>query len=1305
MSLPDLEASDYSRVGLTVKESNLHTLSYSFSPVFRGWDTIQTANGEVLRPDIAGARLHQSADGSNVQWVVSFDVVVPHENGFAFHPAHAEMDLVQGMLEVGRTPTGVAIPTEPVLGEPISMTYTGIARGRHIATVFIVVASSDGQHTRLITPHKGTIRFAPANLTPTQNHQDIGGLSYAINPEAPWRVSASRTLAKGEMVQGGEALTNVFQMDIREQGVYRLSSDDLKSVGIPTDASTAKSLKIFGRGGRELSEVVEPATNDQLAEQAIIVSTNTDGSIKEVVFYASGPSGWSFVNGKVGHYIHHYDTRSGYLLTYGGSDGRRSQMRSAAPSTAIHIPLSVTGYQFQEEELSSPYNSGSGRKWFGRGIENNGSLTITTQLPGLLRTGNVFYRMNVAHKGSQSGSVTMYENGEPIAQRFLPSVPDYMDTYSASTSGSMNAANLSADGRSVLRFSYECSDNSSSGLIDWFEIHYPRGLIAHEGQFEFFADSSLEGVFEYTVNGFDGGAIYGFDISDKTNPIQVENTAPSGGLFGVRESREDGGARQYFLSSSTKSVSLARIPDLTLRNRAVRGELGDYLVITNPSLLASATRYADYRRSIGELNVTVVTTDEIFREFSYTVQDPTSIRDFIAYAYRHAPSKPRYVLFWGDGHFDYKRISTATPNYVIPYESLDPDDQSYGLSTYTTDDYFVRIEGNDKRPEMPIGRLPITSNAIGDRMTSKIRNYETSASTDDWRTRVCLVADDGQVSNGESDQALHLNQSERLAGEYVPREFQPKKIYLVEYPTDNVARGRRKPSVTADIVSTINTNGSLILNWIGHGNPRVWAHEFVFERETTPAQFNNSDKPFFLTAATCDFARFDLTDVQSGAEELVLKENGGAIGVFSAARVVFAYANAEINQEFYTKLFTPEPDGKAPRMGDVLYRVKQRFFSNNDEKFFLLGDPTLRLLIPDHHVVFETVNGVDVKETVVTVEALSTVTVTGFITKPTEEDNDNTFNGVATISLLDAQRDVTVVDNDRFNTVNNFSLPGAALMRGSFEVDNGRFTATFVVPKDISFSSAAARLYGYAVSDDERTAKGSTNNVIVDGVASHNFQDLDGPEIDIYLDSRKFLSGNVVRENPILIVDLEDKTGINTTGIGVGHGIEALFTDVDRVEDLTETFSTSLENSRAGTASKQVFNLGAGHHSVRVRAWDVLNNMAEKTTTFRIATTDEGTVASWVSSYPNPFHGATTIQFRHNNSGPFTATIRIYDTQGRMVFEAPMTISDMQTATVTWDASDNLGNQLGSGIYLAVVEMQNSQGGFTQVAGKLALIR
>jgi len=1286
--------------GLQIDRSTDRTVGFSYRTHISSWDTLHYNGREVVRPLIDGARIRQNSDASIIQWVVSFDVAVPHERGFVLENDRVSTKQQTLHLSPALTPDDVLVPTPSPLEQKLSVTYSGVARDRHVATVHLVVAETRNGITTLCDRATGRITLAPGNGKRSELASRIS--ADVVNPQAPFSVAAT-TRKMGEQVQGPVALGDVYMIPIESEGVYRISGQQLRDAGISIDANAAATLHIYGRGGTELSEIVDPPQNAELVEQPVVVRTDDGGNISEVVFYAAPDDGFAWGKTEPVHYIHHYDTKAGYLLTVGGASGLRSTQRNADENTPDHRPLLVKGYVYSEEELVNPYSSGSGRKWLGRTIENGGSLSYTTTLPGFVRNGDVQYRMVVAHKGNASGTVTISENNNIIAQRVIKPLPKYMDTYSATASGEISSSNIASDGRSVLRFQYSSTDQVSTGLLDWFEIHYPRGLVADNNEFTFFTEPTLKGVAEYSINGFSNSNIYGFDVTDRAHPVQIENAAPSGSLFVVRERLDSGVARRYYITSTVKSVSLTKISFANLRANPANT---DVIIVTHPSLKESAEKFAEYRRSSSSLSVTVVTTDLIFNEFSYGIQDPTAIRDYLQYAFNNWSTKPSYVLLWGDGHYDYKHISTSAPNFLIPYESLDPDDADWGLNTYTTDDFFVRVAGNDSKPDISIGRLTIESNDLGERMIDRIKLYETASNEDDWRTRVGLIADDGPTTPGDTDQAIHLNQSEALVRFSIPPAYQTKKIYMVEYPTENIARGRRKPSVTGEYVSSLNTTGLLLLNWIGHGNPRVWAHEFVFERETTPPQMTNETKLFFLTAATCDFARFDLTETQSGAEELVHRKNGGAIGSFSASRIVFSFDNAEINSEFYKQLFTLEENGSVPLLGDVMYRVKQKLNGANDEKFFLLGDPTMRLLIPNYNVVFETINGASLTDTVnVKISALSTVTVTGHITKPRQQEIDASFNGVATVTLLDATKEVTVTDNDKYQTVNSFTMPGAALSRGSYSVVDGRFTATFVVPKDIAFSSEQARLYGYAINEQKHTAIGTSNNIIVDGVSDETYDDYAGPDMSIFMDSRHFVSGDVVRNNPILIVDLADKTGINTTGIGVGHDIEADFDAGSMIEILTSNFSTSLENPRAGTATKQIFGLGAGTHNVRVRAWDVLNNVSEASTVFRIATSDDGIVGTWVMNYPNPFSDFTTIRFQHNNQQPFTAEIRIYDVEGRMVADAPMEIKDMQTAEFQWNGRDNEGSILGSGVYVCSIRMTDDAGNVTNVAGKLALIR
>lgn len=1175
---------------------------------------------------------------------------------------------------------------KPIVGQSV-VRYAGISAGVHIAIATVVLAEWSIA-TNYTTIHRRAIyEFEVAPTTVAQS--------------SPVQMGKS-----ADLVQGIDALSPVARVTVESEGIFRLTAQQLQNAGLPVDADAARTIKVLGWGGRELSEQVEPPLNNEPTEQEIIVNTNADGSIRDVIFYGGGLTGWVWGNGKPEHYIHHYALQASYLITTAGGAGRRGSTRPAATVQPAHQPLTVDGFVFNEEELVSPYASGSGRKWFGRTVENGGAYVLTMPLPGLVRNGNVRYSMNVAHRGTLPGLFTMLESGSEFAQKSLLKVPQYMDMYSGRVAGSVPADKIAADNRSVVRFEYTCDDRIATGSLDWIEIVYPRGLIADNNTFTFFTDPGLQGCVEYSINGFDGSDVYAFDVTDPAQPVRVANVAPAGSIYSIREIADSGKVRRYFVSGKLLSATVSPLPALRLRSDVIAGKTGDYIIVTHPDLETSANAYAQYRAKSSGLKVSVVTTDAIMNEFGYGMQDPTAIRDYIGYAYRNAPVRPRYILFWGDGHFDYKNISTLSNNYVIPFESLDPDDSSWGLFTHTTEDFFVRVDGNDLLPDLAIGRLPIVSNTVGEQMLTKVRNYETESSADDWRTRIIMIADDGSTSNGESDRDMHLRQSESLASNTIPNDITASKVYLVEFATDNIARGKRKPGATAEMLNAINTGGALFVNWIGHGNPRVWSHEFVFERETTPVKMLNSNKYFFTTAATCDFARFDMADVQSGAEELVLLPESGSIGVFSAARVVFSDRNAALNEAFYRALFTRDENSLLPAVGDALRTVKQTFNGDNDEKFFLLGDPALRLLIPDHRVVFDSINGAVVSDTqTVQLQALSTVTISGYVQKPVQTISDTSFNGVATVSLFDGKRNITMTDDDVYKTVNKFSLPGALLARGSFRVVNGRFSATFIVPKDIAFSPNQARVHGYAYSDDRRTGRGVATNVVVDGVSDEQHDDDDGPDIAIFIDSRLFVEGQVVRANPILIVDLNDASGINAAGVGVGHDIEASFDNGSLIQVLTDNFTTSLDNPRAGTTSRQIFGLGPGYHTVEVRAWDVLNNVQTAQTSFRILESDGEINASWLMNYPNPFSGSTTIRYHHNAPRPFMATVSIYDVQGRKIIGRTMTERDMQTAEFSWDGRDSDGLPVNSGVYICTVEIRLDSGETGIVTGKLSLIR
>ncbi|MBI3258117.1 MAG: type IX secretion system sortase PorU [Ignavibacteriae bacterium] len=1313
--------------GLEVIRSSASELVISYTPQFEKLDTILTSSGEqTIIPRIQGAAISQSNYGAPSLLTVSAPIAIPSPSDFTITNIQTiGVRRIAQKMSPAPTPYRngefheAVYELRPELYQSAApkdwatLTYGGIARNKYIADLSIIAARYDGVSQTVELPSKIiiTIRFAGGVPVNKQGKDDYNVFQVLNNEQSKsWRINET-SLAK--LSDGNKILSagKWVKITIESEGIYKIDAAMLSKYGINLTASDVSTIKVFGNGGVLMTEDGSQSLKNKMQEQPIIVRTKPNGELEAILFYASGPNGFEYKNNSFIHYTNPYSTTSSYLITVGGEAGLRASELEEPSTPIVNRPTSYTARLFNEEELTNAFIIPSGRTWFGRTVDNSLPQIFTTPLQNLVKNGEILYRYAVAHRSAKNGSFAITENGTTLDTVQIPGVnqnnnsSNYTESYSVVGSAKIPASAIATDNRSVLKFTYSNTGSSSaSGLMDWFEIQYPRECIAINNEMEFLSDVTLNGGTEYSLNGF-SGEIFGFDATNRAQPKMLKNFASTGGMFIVRSDLAAGTPKRFYISSTLKTPRLLETADVAdLRSNFANT---DVVVITHKSLLESAVKFKEYRESQKELSVSVVTTEQIFNEFSGGMTDVTAIRDFLAFAYTNWSNKPKYVLLWGDGHSDYKNIQTQETNFVPPYESEYYDGPFDETGTYTTDDYFARIAGNDRKVDMAISRIPIPTPEMGQWIVEKIKHYETESQQGEWQSTVTLVADDGLTTQTD-DGTEHTQGSEDLSKYSIPEDMQQHKVYLAEYPVENVPNGRRKPAVTAQLLNEVNTNGSVLLSWVGHGSPRVWAHELIFERETTIPQMTNLNKLFFLTAATCDFARFDDGDHQSGAEELVFSKTGGAIGVFAASRPVFSYENKQIAALFYKFLFSRAADGKYLRLGDIMYNVKQERDSQNDEKYFLLGDPTMRLLFPENIVRIDAINGQKVTDSIPLMpllKALSTVTIEGSIITPKSPAVDTSFNGTALISLDDSDIDARVEDVAD-GVVHSILKTGGTLNRSAYRVKNGLFKAEFVMPLDLSFTNKQGRLYAYAFSD-KKTAKGDSRSFLVGGIIAdvEHFNDKNGPAISIFLDDRSFQAGNLVRKSPLLLVDLFDSTGINTTGSSIGHKIEAWFDNEPAPLDLTPSFTTSLDDSRKGSTEKQIFNLAAGNHSVKVRAWDVLNNYSETQTNFRVASTDGRVITDNLQCYPNPSSNGTNITFQHNQSQPFTVAIHIFTVDGRMVKSIAQTIEGLHTASIAWDGLDALGAKVSQGSYVFTVDVQTILGDSEQLFGKISIVQ
>jgi hypothetical protein len=290
-----------------------------------------------------------------------------------------------------------------------------------------------------------------------------------------------------------------------------------------------------------------------------------------------------------------------------------------------------------------------------------------------------------------------------------------------------------------------CNSGEDAFAVDYFEFAYERDFAAVADRLQFVHDSG----YRYGVDDFSSNDLLVFDISDPLDVARIENAVISGaGPYRLDfEPPVNPGATETYLiikaDAYKRPVGISQDVSSDLADTENRI---DYVLITHKDIGwdggGAAYSWLDdlvALREDGGLRVKVVDVTDIYDEFGYGLQSPVAIRDFLAYAYDSWQSPaPQYVLLVGDATYDYKdNLNIGTVNYVPSYLAA----VDY-MGEAVTDEYFVRISGNDAVPDMYLGRLPAGSEAAARAMVAKIKDYEQTLHAKDWRQNVLLIADD-----------------------------------------------------------------------------------------------------------------------------------------------------------------------------------------------------------------------------------------------------------------------------------------------------------------------------------------------------------------------------------------------------------------------------------------------------------------------------------------------------------------------------------------------------------------------------------
>ena len=1121
----------------------------------------------------------------------------------------------------------------------------------------------------------------------------------------PVRLAAQRSYHDSSVLATGDW----YKIEVREAGIYKVDRALLRSMGINTTIPSS-SIRLYGNGGGMLPESCAGRVIDDLQENPLQISDGGDGIFDGsdyFLFYAGGPDSWVWdaATHAFAHRKNLYSSGSYYFIGFGGTGKRIATLASS--STSGQTITSFDEHYFYELDTVNLLNSG--KSWYGEDFTTTGkyaSRSFTLPMQNLLPGTGTITSDCIARSIGTSSSFTVSINNVPVLQHSLPAVGSGNLDLFATSSQLVNSFVLSGNPLTV-NYAFQSGAYGAQGWLNWFELTARRSLsLAGTSQLLFRdVNSVAQGASgKFVVQGATATAQV-WDITDPLTPYRLD--ASSTGSM-LQFQNDCSILHEYIAFNGTAFLLPAPAGKIASQNLH-HSSPADLVVITHPAVYQQAMRLATYHEQHDHLRTVVVNASAIYNEFASGIPDPTALRDFVKMYYDKAGSdpgkRPRYLLLFGDATYDYRNYLKNGGNFVPPYESPASTDP---LTTYTSDDFFGFLDdGEDINSDtvmngldIGIGRIPAATNAQAKAYVDKLMQYNDTSTMGSWRNELTFVADD-------EDFNLHFHDAESIAATAgtVNAAFTPQKIYLDAFRQESTPAGSRYPLVNQEINNRIN-QGTLVWNYSGHGSSRRLAEEVVLDQDIV-ASWNNAGKlPLFITA-TCDFAPYDNPANYSLGENILLREKTGAIALMTTTRLVFAYSNRIMNQNYMQVALQPKPGGGYRSLGEAVMDAKNNTYRSysdkiNNRKFTLLGDPALTLDFPVNSVQTTSLNARPLSGTGDTLKALQQYVVGGRITDRTGTFLSN-FNGTVSITVYDKAQMATTLGNDPESIPENFSIQNNVLFKGKASVANGQFTYSFVVPKDVNYLFGQGKISYYARSA-ETDANGSYSGFVIGGSQGPG-ADAKGPEVRAYLNDENFVNGGATSPDPLLIVHLADSSGINILGTGIGHDVTATLDDGKQVYVLNSFFESDLNSFQKGTIRYNLAALTEGIHTLRIKAWDVLNNSGEAAITFMVARKRTFSILR-VINFPNPVITTTTFHFEHDAAvQQMQVSVRILTEKGELIKTIKKTINTggSRFGDVEWDGTDDRGAPLHKGIYFYQVTAATDVDTRSTKAGKLLI--
>jgi hypothetical protein len=1102
-----------------------------------------------------------------------------------------------------------------------------------------------------------------------------------------------------------------YKIGITETGIHKITYEDFVSLGMSVSSLKIGNISVFGNGGRILPEYTSTAVFDDLQEVAIqIVDNNGNGYFDQsdyVLFYGVGVKNWKNEVDGLGakypftHELNHYTNQTYYFITTNENVGQKKRVQSISSETASSNET-VTSHSFHAVHEKDLVNVAKvGRIWFGEEFNTTTPQSFSFSIPGIINSERAYMRIQAAARSSATSNFAITVNNSSLSNFTFSS-------NEKGTHGKKVYDFIPTSETITVQLTYSKPNNNSVAWLDYIEIHARQTLAQHTGQFSF-RNPEIVRSGEIAEYQFDtkGKNTRIWDVTDQHN-VKLITAQQNGNTLTFRLTADS--LREFLAFDGSSFYSVTPVGKVDRQDLHSASDL-DFIIITHPNFMEAANKLAAFRRSNDNMRVGVFTTTQVYNEFSSGGCDIGAIRNFIKMFYDRetTDNMPKNVLLIGKTSYDPRNIDGKGTCFIPNYQG---DDSIFkDQDCKSTDNFFVKLAdgkgaSNNGTMDMGLGRFPVYTNAQAMNLVTKSINYasydDLTASNNNvvsnlgnWRNIVAFMADDNDKTG------FHMGNAENICPIIVNGQpyLNIEKIYADAYKKESSSSGTRFTEATKAMNDRIN-KGCLMFTYFGHGGDKGWADERLLLRTDIYSWNNKYCLPFFYTAC-CSFAMYDKAEGTSPAEDMLLKTDGGAIALISSTRNSSPSTNENFGKGIYRRAFEKE-NNKYLTLGEIHAKAHTDVNGSHINMYVLLGDPSITLAHPKYNVVTDSINGISVSVYNDTIKALQHVTISGYIADYNGNKLDD-YNGWLYPSVYDKLDSVSTINPDM--ETKRFPLQKSIIFKGKTKIENGKFSFSFLTPMDINYEYGLGKISYYATGN-QIDAKGYTE-ILIGGMNDTIINDDRGPDIKLYFNDEKFKNGGITTSDPILYAKISDESGINTTGAGIGHDIVAIIDDdVANAIVLNDYFEYDANSYVSGLLNYALSTLDEGYHTLKLRAWDVINNMGEATIGFEVVSKEDLQITH-VYNYPNPVTTSTQFVFEHNQPDvSLQIKIQIFTISGNLVktIDQNQQNTGFRSEPIYWDGRNGSGGKLSQGIYVYKLQVTTSDGGSIEKIGKLAIL-